>query len=215
MKKAVIFDKDGVLIDSEPKYQCAMNTLLQSLGNYPVYTEEDRKKDAGINASVVFQRLRQEYNLSLSVQDLTQKFKDIYLVLFEEEGIFPMDGVLEFIEKLKKKNITVAIGTGSGRESTEYGLKNAGLEGVIPIIVTASEVTNSKPHPETFLKAAEKLSQSPVDCIVIGDSINDQIGAHAAGMKFVLFAPNGDEGQIPYDMIINSFKDVSLKTLLS
>src|SRR5438067_3897254 len=116
MIKAVIFDKDGVLIDTEHVYVHSYNQVLKHHGLPQAYTMEDRKNDAGMRSDVIFKRIKEQHHLPSSVDELKKLNFEAYMKFFHENGVKLFDGVLEFIERLKQKKILLAVATGASKE---------------------------------------------------------------------------------------------------
>lgn len=118
---------------------------------------------------------------------------------------------------MKQADIKIAIGTGSSRGNNEHVLKQTGIGAHFKVIVCADDVKRGKPDPETFLKAAELLGESPKNCVVIGDTDNDRLGAKQGGMKFVMVSPKKKleeyHDHLAPDVIIKSPTELSLELL--
>lgn len=194
--QAVIFDKDGVLIDTELVYMRAVNETLQHFGSSLKYTEEHRRRHAGKSSMVTLNLIRREFGVETELDELVNYYRCVYRGLFEKEGIPVPRGVRELIADLKREGIKVAVGTGGSGENVMFTLKTAGLGAEFDAIVTADDVVNGKPGPDIFLLAAQRLQVSPNSCVVIGDSHNDRIAAKKAGMKFVLLSPKMEDTDI-------------------
>ncbi len=214
--KAVIFDRDGVLVDTESIYANAYNETLRHFGSPYVYTHDRRNSEAGIPTLEVMARLKEELGLLNSIEELAAYYRTIYRNTFENEGVQLFDGVVAFIKSLQNNDIKIAIGTGSSHQNNEIVLQSTGLGEYFSVIVSADDVAKGKPDPETFVTAANLLGVEPLECIVIGDSDNDRLGAKNGGMKFVMIASNksgNDYPDNPPDLIVHSIKDLSFEIL--
>jgi beta-phosphoglucomutase family hydrolase len=211
--KAVIFDMDGVLVDSEPLHKKVGLKMMQEL-NIPI----DGKLFLQFTGSTVismWRTLAQEFPLKQSPEELTS----IYNQRFTEElvasnNVTLMDEVLEVLTNLKERGIPVALASSSTREVIEAVLQKFGIAEFFQVIASGSDVTHSKPHPEIFLLAAKKLNISPDKCIVVEDSTNGTLAAKNAGMYCIGYKPlENHQELIAASMIIKSFSEFDLKVL--
>ncbi len=176
--KAVIFDMDGIIIDSEPLQKEAFDLVLKP---YNIYlSDEEFKKLIGIRSIENFIDLKKEYDIPLSAEKLTDKKNQYYEEILKKNAE-PRDGVIELLSYLKDK-YKIALASGSIRADVMNTLSLLKLKKFFSVIVTGDDVINGKPHPEIFLKTAELLNINPEYCAVIEDSENGIKAAHLAGM---------------------------------
>jgi len=181
-KKAVIFDLDGVIVDTAKYHYLAWKELANSLGFD--FSEEQNELLKGVS------RVRSlEILLDLGKVDLTQEEKDKYLIeknvqylqyieKMDVSEILP--GISDLLSHLKKEEIRFALGSAS--KNARLILENLNLIHLFDAIVDGNDVSTAKPDPEVFLIAAEKLATRPEDCIVIEDAQAGILAANAAGM---------------------------------
>ncbi len=181
-KKAVIFDLDGVIVDTAKYHYLAWKELANSLGFD--FSEEQNEMLKGVS------RVRSlEILLDLGKVDLTQEEKDKYLIeknvqylqyieKMDASEILP--GISHLLSHLKKEEIRFALGSAS--KNARLILENLNLIHLFDAIVDGNDVSTAKPDPEVFLIAAEKLTTLPEDCIVIEDAQAGILAANAAGM---------------------------------
>lgn len=181
-KKAVIFDLDGVIVDTAKYHYLAWKELANSLGFD--FSEEQNELLKGVS------RVRSlEILLDLGKVDLTQEQKDKYLIeknvqylqyieKMDASEILP--GISDLLSHLKKEEIRFALGSAS--KNARLILENLNLIHLFDAIVDGNDVSTAKPDPEVFLIAAEKLATRPEDCIVIEDAQAGVLAANAAGM---------------------------------
>ena len=181
-KKAVIFDLDGVIVDTAKYHYMAWKELANSLGFD--FSEEQNELLKGVS------RVRSlEILLDLGKVDLTQEEKDKYLIeknvqylqyieKMDASEILP--GISNLLSHLKKEEIRFALGSAS--KNARLILENLNLIHLFDAIVDGNDVSTAKPDPEVFLIAAEKLATRPEDCIVIEDAQAGILAANAAGM---------------------------------
>lgn len=176
--KAILFDMDGVLIDSEPFWRQAQIEIFGSLGK--TFTEADCAETMGIRIDeVVAYRVPEADHAAV-----TNRIVDRMVELVTERGT-PLPGVVESLQRLKKLKIPCGLATSSRYRLLYATLKSLGLEDTFQIVHSAEEEEHGKPHPAVYLTAAKKLGFSPQDCLAVEDSINGVIAAKAAQMGVV------------------------------
>jgi HAD superfamily hydrolase (TIGR01509 family) len=185
MIKGVLFDFDGVVVQSEKLH---METFLDSLRDYGVVVSEGRwyKEFAGTGSRHIFEVLTEEYGISEKVDDLIKKRKKIYEDAVKAGRLELTDGIVETLQKLRQKNIKTAIVSGSDRTNVLTALDVFKLGSFFDVIVSGSDIKERKPDPEPFLYAARKLGLEASECIAIEDSISGVNAVIAARMKLVV-----------------------------
>jgi HAD superfamily hydrolase (TIGR01509 family) len=178
--KAVIFDLDGLLIDSERFWDEADKVLLQRKGFTP--TPELFLKRLGTGHLPTMQIYKDEFSMEESVESLSSDRLEIfYDILWKDLQL--MEGARALIENLKKKQIALAIATGGHTQGNLARiLKELNISSHFSSLVTGFEVKRQKPYPDIFLKAAEGLTIDPIDCLVFEDAPSGVQAAKTAGM---------------------------------
>jgi len=188
MAKAVIFDMDGLLIDSEPLWRKAEIEIFPKVGIQ--LTPEDCFKTQGLRIDEVVALWHSRHPWSnISQADLTQQIVDRVIELILEEGQ-PLQGVEYIIGFFKERNIKIALASSSSYNIIEAVLKTLQIKEHFGTIHSAEEEKWGKPHPAVFITAAEKLAIDPQHCLVFEDSLFGVIAAKAAKMK-VIAIPEG------------------------
>ena len=211
MLKAVIFDMDGVIIDSEPTHMKLENEIYKKLGID--VTGEEHLSFVGSTSRYMWETLKNKYKFSETVEELIEYERNKYFKYLNsvECEIKLIEGVKELIEDLYKNGVNLAIASSSPLNVIEAIAKKFQIEEYFEVFVTGDYVKKSKPEPDIFIFASEKLGVSPEDCVVIEDSHNGVRAAKKAGMKCV--GINSDvEGRQDIsmaDLVINSFKEVN------
>lgn len=181
--KAVIFDMDGVLIDSEPLWRQAMIKGFSQAGMH--LTEEDCRKTMGLRFHEVILHWIGYYNAAhLNPLKLEQQVMELLLELIESQGEL-INGIAEIIAFCKEKSIKMGLATSSSNLLMNAVLKKLNLSVSLEVAISAEHLQYGKPHPEVFLLCAEKLKVQPKECVVIEDSLNGVISGKAAQMLVV------------------------------
>lgn len=181
--EAVIFDMDGVLIDSEPLWKIAMEEAFYSVGC--MITKKDFQKTVGLRIDEVveywYNHTRWE---KLSAKDVEDLIIQKMVRLIHENGD-PLVGVLETISFLKAQGLKVGLATSSYNILIETVLEVLGIKEAFDVVNSAEDEDFGKPHPAVYLTVANRLNVSPSKCLVIEDSLNGVISGLAAKMKVV------------------------------
>ncbi len=223
MLGAVIFDFDGVLVDSEQIHHKAFNRVLAKF-HYQLSSREYYDRFLGLSDEELLRIVNKERHLSLSNQQFGQLLGEKANLFKEmaatEAGI--IEGVPKFLNMLSDDRIPMAICSGALLPEIEMILEGAGLRSYFDVIVSAEQVERGKPDPEGFLLALKllnkKLNKSikPEDCVVIEDSHWGLEAAKAAGLRAVAITNTyAAEHLKPADKVIEHLSDLSLAELNS
>lgn len=199
MIKGVIFDLDGVLVSTDELHYMAWKRLAEELGIYN-FTSEDNKLQKGVSRLESLEVVLRNGNQSYSIEE-KQSFADrknnYYVEMLKDltrKAILP--DVVEVLTLLKEKGI--CIGVGSVSKNTPLILEKTGLAHYIDEVSCGLDITKSKPDPEVFLVAAQKLKLPPRSCLVVEDSKAGIIAAKAAGMRTLGVGPEREFLQADY-----------------
>ena len=179
MVKAVIFDMDGVMIESEPLWEKTERILLGRKGIE--YNPTYRDKIVGLNQNDSGSLLRETFNLIESVEEIIAARVEILLGLYERE-LELMPGLLPFLKELRKGGLILALASSSPIEVINFVLYKFSLRQFFTVVVSGDAIPLGKPHPDIYLHTAENLGVKPIECVVIEDSINGVKSAKSAGM---------------------------------
>jgi len=180
--RGVVFDMDGLLLDSEQLYFKAYKDTRKALQLHP----DDALFLSMVGTNNVFGRQLLKDGLGAAVT--LAQFEDVWAIHCAREvanGIPLKAGVLELLAALTDASIPFAIATSTSTERAQHHLSDAGLRGHFPIVVGGDQVEKSKPEPDIYLKACECLELLPQDCCAFEDSENGVLAALAAGLVTV------------------------------
>lgn len=213
--KAVIFDLDGLLIDSEALWTEARNTAIKPFG--ASITAEFKKNIMGRDYEDGLQYIIDHFNLALTIDEFEKEEKAALEKIYQKRLKF-MPGAEELLQEIGKTEIKKAITTGSDRRLLNL-VKKVLQIGQFDVEITNDQIENGKPAPDIFLKAAENLSVGFQNCLVLEDSKFGIKGAKAAGMRAVAvvdkrFSNDADfTGEYEPDLIVYSLKDLNVDKL--
>lgn len=215
MVKAVIFDMDGVLIDSQPIHYEADTKTLEQLG--VSISHRDLEKYAGTSNPNRFARFKKDFGIKESIERITALQESIIFNLIAKKSLYPIKGIKELLEELKSYNLKIAVASSSSHRFIDTILVKINLKDYFSIIVSGEDSENSKPAPDIFLATANKLNVSPSDCIVIEDSMNGVLAALAAQMKCIGYInpTSGNQDLSKATIIIDDFAKLSVNHIIT
>ena len=199
--KAVIFDMDGVLIDSEPPYRVAEEAMLKSLG-LPFGPEQIVAMTGGSYRELGGVLRGWNPDLTASDDQIRHMYLSGLLGALREHVNSLVDGVSEFMEELRARGVKMAIGSASHRDMVELVAERFALAPYLSAVVTGSDAERGKPAPDIFLMCAERMDAAPGECLVIEDSVNGLNAALNAGMPCAAFLGTAHH---PFDLSGASF----------
>ncbi|HDT5887934.1 HAD family hydrolase [Aeromonas dhakensis] len=178
---ALIFDMDGTLVDSMPRHLDAWEATSAEFG-LP-FDRAQLNEYGGIPTRKIVAILAEQHGLTIDVEAFTRRKVALYMEHIQQVSVFP--AMWELVRRCHGK-VPMGIGTGSPRNQAESILKSTGLDAYIQVVVSADDVVNHKPHPDTFLQVAEQLGANPANCLVFEDTQIGLQAGRAAGMGTVL-----------------------------
>jgi len=220
MLKAVIFDFDGVITDSEALHLRAFNQVLSRFG-VQFTTQDYYQKYLGLTDKDCYKTLVASKILKVpprQIEDLVNQKKKAYAILAATEGQI-IEGVRPFLKMLADHKICLAICSGALLVEIEMILNRAGLRPYFPVIVSADQVSTGKPDPEGFLLTLKRLNEAcgPIradQCVVIEDSHWGLDAARAAGMHTVAVTTSYPADQLAMaDRIVTRLDEVTFEDL--
>jgi beta-phosphoglucomutase len=181
MIKGILFDMDGVLVDSE-SFIC--EAAIQMFAEQCIYAEaEDFLPFVGAGENKYIGGVAEKYGLTLNIERAKARTYEIYKEKVKGK-LAPLHGVKDFIATCRSKGLKLAVATSADKTKMEINLKEIGIPAsTFDATIDGLEVENKKPDPEIFLKAASKLGLKPEECLVIEDAVNGIKAAKAAGCQ--------------------------------
>ena len=180
---AVIFDMDGVLIDSEPLWKIAMEKVFSDLGCS--LSKNDFQKTVGLRIDEVIAYWNKDQNLGITNEKRVEDDIINRMIDLVRDHPVPLIGVIETLTFLKSNQIKIGLATSSPNSLLEAVLDGLKIDQYFDVAHSAEFESFGKPHPAVYLEAAKKLNVNPGKCLVIEDSLNGVISGMAAKMKVV------------------------------
>jgi len=207
--RAVIFDLDGVLADSEPWWNQIDAKLLSEYG--ATYRGEYHQNVVGVNYRLTMEFYKKAFGLSVPTEEMMRRRGEIATEFFANRvGLFPH--VEEVLQELRQMKLRLAVATSSVGASTRPFLDRYQLTGFFEVIVTGEEVQRGKPAPDIYLRAADKLGIPVNACLVVEDALPGVAAAKAAKMRVAAIPDrrfaNPREYEKKADYILNSLKEL-------
>ncbi len=197
--KAVIFDMDGVLFDTESVCMKAWDYAGELMGvgkaGYMVL------KTLGMNADKAIEIIRDEFGDDFDAVKFKQTGREYSYHYFNTYGVPEKPGLYEILDYLKNKGYKIALASSTSAQSVHHHLQEKDIEKYFDAVICGDMVEKSKPEPDIYLKACKELNEKPSNCVAIEDSKNGLLSAHRAGMK-VIMVPDLWQGEIETDSFL-------------
>lgn len=207
----VIFDMDGVLVDSAAAHFESWQRLARELGAGPISVAQFKSTFGGRNSEIIAEWFG-ETDATRS-KALGDRKESLYREIIRH-AVSPMPGAKELIDRLVAEGITLAIGSSGPPENVRMICEAMGLTAVFRAVITGADVSRGKPDPEVFLRAAERMSLAPDQCVVIEDAPLGIEAACRAGMMCIgLTSSHAADVLSGADLIVGSLEEVSSEGL--
>ncbi|OGS20485.1 MAG: hypothetical protein A3J83_03410 [Elusimicrobia bacterium RIFOXYA2_FULL_40_6] len=213
--KAVIFDMDGVIIDSEPVHYLVNKEMFGQFGIK--FTQKDNDRFIGVSNPAMYAEYKSKYEINLSIEELSRLQLEKFLKKINNSfGKYrPIPGITALLAELKENNIKIGLASASDMEVIEAVLKSFRIKDYFKVIVSGIGMKRGKPAPDIFLKTAKKLRVKPADCAVIEDSKHGVQAAISAGMKCIGYknANSGNQDISKADLVVNKISKIDVGIL--
>lgn len=209
MIKCVIFDMDGVLIDTEPLHYEVWQEVFAERGL--IIDFENYKDCIGSTRKFLYELILKNYERDFRDDpSLPKRFIEIKDKFLEEHGIPQIEGVTETVKTLHEKGYKLAVASSSPLRYINFAMEKLGIASCFDLLFSGEQVKNPKPAPDTFLAVSEKLGIAPDECVVIEDSENGSKAAKAANMYCLGFANphSGDQDLSAANEIFYPFSEL-------
>ena len=206
--EAILFDLDGVIIDSEPLHEKAFRQTSLHLGRD--LTQEEVASLKGTVEEIGAAKLL-EYNPAAthSIPQVMEYHNTLYKAMFDQMRLIP--GSREFIQKAHRKGFKLGLTTSALRENQQRVFEMFNLRPFFSTITTGEDIINGKPHPDPYLKTAEKLGVAPANALVIEDSLNGVRSGKAAGCRVIAITtsfPRERLMELQADYVVDCFAEL-------
>ena len=218
--RAIVFDFDGILVDSEPLIMKLVQEIAAREG-WTLSKEEYYRDYLALDDRAVFEHLWRSHGRSLSFarrDELLARKARAYEKMIQD-GLPPMPGAFQFVLSAAQR-FPLAVASGSLRAEIEHLLQKLGLREKFAVLATADDCQSSKPDPEVYLKALARLQNLPAlreprlkagECLAVEDAPLGVVAAQAAGMKCLALAHSRPQAELQHaDWVANKFADVNL-----
>lgn len=214
--KAVLFDMDGVIVDTEPLHRKAYFKTFEHL-RIDV-SEELYVSFTGFSTKKVCETLINNFNLKESVEEISARKRKYFKDYFDHDSEFDLlPGVLDLIKNYFENGITLILASSASENTINWVFERFNLEAYFSGKISGASLKESKPHPEIFEIAAKMSGENKDNCLVIEDSTNGILAAHSAGIFCVAYKSEHSTDQI-YDKanhIISEFSEIKIPNIHS
>jgi HAD superfamily hydrolase (TIGR01509 family) len=216
MIKAVIFDMDGLIVDTETIHSHAAEKLLKTYGKQPQYLPNGLLHIIGESGDRENNRFINLYELPIDSAQLRNQRRAFFEDLIEEK-LTPLPGFMHLLKLLHKQKYKIALASNRYEKHIHMILDNLEVTEYFDVIVGPNDERRHKPHPDIYLHTVEKLNVKPDECIVLEDSEPGILAAKAANMK-VIAIPNqytAEQDLTKADIILDSLDKVNVNLIES
>ncbi len=212
MIRGVLFDMDGVLVDSEPFICKAAILMFGELGFKVV--PEDFIPFVGMGENRYIGGVAEKYGISVNIEKVKARTYEIFTDIVRNK-LSPLPGAKEFISRCLEKNLKISLATSADTVKMQTNLRETGLpQSMFHSIITGLDVENKKPFPDIYIKAATSIGLIPEDCLVVEDAVSGIKAGKAAGCKCLAVTTSFDASALSEaDWICRSLLEVPNEVL--
>ena len=209
---AVIWDLDGVLVDSASLHLAAWQAIAKERGLE--FTEQDFYSTFGLRSPDIIQRVLGDFPRQ-QVEAMTRRKEQLFRALVKDGYLHPLPGACMVVNALAARNVRQAVATSAPRRNVDMVLDHMNLSGCFQALVSGEDVSAGKPEPEVFLKAAQRLRIPPEKCVVIEDAPDGVLAAKRAGMRAVAVTTSHRAEELHQaDLVLETLEQIDLAWLL-
>jgi HAD superfamily hydrolase (TIGR01509 family) len=209
---AALFDWDGVVIDSSGPHERSWEALAREEGR--VLPADHFRRGFGMKNARIIPELLGWTQDPAEIRRLSLRKEALYREIVQAEGIRPLPGSAEWLRTLRAAGVPCVVGSSTDRLNITTILGLMGLEDCFCGMVTSEDVSQGKPHPEVFLKAAEKAGRPPGRCVVFEDALVGIAAARAGGIKVVGVATTHPPEEIAHaDRVVRRLDELTLESM--
>ncbi|MEP3388453.1 MAG: HAD family phosphatase [Reichenbachiella sp.] len=214
MLEAVIFDMDGVIMDSEPIHHETEFEILKRFGviDYPF---SEHAQYVGMRTWDLWTGHIAKYSLEATAEELTIEGDEAYIKALKEKDFGPIEGLIELLNRIKVSGTKMIVASSASRENIKLVLDKFAITHYFEGYVSSQDVKKTKPNPDIFLLAAKTLGVNPNNCVVIEDAKHGVQAAISADMKCIGYRNlnSGNQDLSKAHLIVESHHDINLKML--
>lgn len=214
MLEAVLFDMDGVIINTEPIQSKAFEVVLREYGKQPIFNKTGVIQKVGVREKENWDFIKTVHGLEEDTTILMRKRSKIFLEMLGQK-LTPQLGLMDLVLMLDKHHIKMAVASSSAFDHIETVLSGLDIRRYFTAVVSGQFVPRGKPYPDIFIEVAKELAVNPRYCLVLEDSQTGVEAGKAAGAK-VIAVPNEftvDQDISKADLVISSLQDITWEKL--
>lgn len=210
--KAVIFDMDGVIVDSEPEYQRVELELMERF-NIP-YGVSDLRRFTGVNPILMWREIKEKLpNIELTAEELYVHETNMMRDYYRGDHVRAIKPALKLIRHIYESGYKMGVASSSERENVCWVLERLKISHCFSAVVTNNDVSRCKPSPDIYCLASKLLGVEPRECVAIEDSAAGVASARAAGMYVIWYTSEYAAHEDKAVCVVNDLAMVSMSTL--